>query len=87
MELDIPMLMAMANELQVGGNTMTLIQRYGGFEDNKRADACIACGQCRDACPQKIDVPEEMKKFSQAVAAQKTWEEVCREREAAAAAR
>ena len=86
MELDIPLLMNMANEMQVGGNILNLMMRYSGLGDGKRAGDCIGCGQCREACPQKIDVPAEMGKFVDAVAAQKSWEEVCRERAAIAAA-
>ena len=46
----------------------------------------ITCGQCAKACPQKIDVPEEMKKLAAAIKKQKSWEEICLEREKAASA-
>ncbi len=82
--LDIPLLMNLANEMQVGGNILNLMMRYSGLGDGKRAGDCIACGQCRNACPQKIDVPAEMAKLVDAVAAQTTWEEVCRKRAAIA---
>ena len=32
------------------------------------------------ACPQKINVPEELKKFAELMSRQKSWEEICRER-------
>lgn len=82
--LNIPMILSMANELQVSGS-MNLMMRYSALGDGKRAADCIACGQCREACPQKIDVPAEMAKFAEAISTQKTWEEVCRERAEAAA--
>ena len=81
--LNIPMILSMANELQVSGS-MNLMMRYSALGDGKRAADCIACGQCREACPQKIDVPAEMAKFAEAISTQKTWEEVCRERAEAA---
>ena len=82
--LNIPMILSMANELQVS-SSMNLMMRYSALGDGKRAADCIACGQCREACPQKIDVPAEMAKFAERISTQKTWEEVCRERAAAAA--
>ena len=82
--LNIPMILSMANELQVSGS-LNLMMRYSALGDGKRAADCIACGQCREACPQKIDVPAEMAKFAEAISTQKTWEEVCRERAEAAA--
>ena len=82
--LNIPMILSMANELQVS-SSMNLMMRYSALGDGKRAADCIACGQCREACPQKIDVPAEMAKFAERISTQKTWEEVCRERAEAAA--
>ena len=82
--LNIPMILSMANELQVS-SSMNLMMRYSALGDGKRAADCIACGQCREACPQKIDVPAEMAKFAERISTQKTWAEVCRERAAAAA--
>ena len=82
--LNIPMILNMANEMQVY-SSMNLMMRYSALGDGKRAADCIACGQCREACPQKIDVPAEMAKFAEVISTQKTWEETCRERAAAAA--
>ena len=77
--LNIPMILSMANEMQLY-SSMNLMMRYSALGDGKRAADCIACGQCREACPQKIDVPAEMAKFAERISTQKTWEEVCRER-------
>lgn len=84
--LNIPMILNMANEMQVY-SSLNLMMRYSALGDGKRAADCIACGQCREACPQKIDVPAEMAKFAEVISTQKTWEEVCRERAAVAAAK
>ena len=32
------------------------------YENYKNASHCTACGACLDKCPQKIDIPEELKK-------------------------
>ena len=84
--LNIPMILSMANEMQLY-SSLNLMMRYSALGDGKRAGDCIGCGQCREACPQKIDVPAEMAKFAEVVSKQKTWEEVCRERAAVAAAK
>lgn len=78
--------MGLANELDVGGPIINTLMRYSGLGDGKRADDCIACGQCRKACPQKIDVPAQMQRLADMVSKQKSWEEICRERAAASEA-
>lgn len=84
--LNIPLLMNFANELKIGGGRiMNLMMRYSSLDSDKRADSCIACGQCSAVCPQKINVPVEMAELAETIAGQKTWEEVCRERAAGAA--
>ena len=77
--LNIPMIMSIANEMQVS-RSMNLLMRYSAMGEGKLASDCIGCGQCREACPQKIDVPAQMAKLAEEVAQQKSWEEICRER-------
>jgi predicted aldo/keto reductase-like oxidoreductase len=36
--------------------------RGGRIEEEQRADQCTECGECVDACPQEIDIPEWLKK-------------------------
>lgn len=83
MELDIPTMLAMSNDMAVQNNFNT-VARYSALE--RRADACIACGQCVEACPQNINVPEEMQRLDALMSGQKSWEEICAERAAAAEA-
>ena len=85
MELDIPTMMSMANDMAVSPSFNT-VARYSALGEGKRADSCVGCGQCMAACPQKINVPEEMVKLDALMSSQKTWEEICRERAAAAEA-
>lgn len=37
---------------------------YEAFPPERRAEACIACGVCVDKCPQRINIPERMKKVA-----------------------
>ena len=85
MELDIPTMMSMANDMAVSPSFNT-VARYSALGEGKRADSCVGCGQCMAACPQKINVPEEMVKLDALMSSQKTWEEICKERAAAAEA-
>ncbi len=78
--LNIPGLLSLANEIQVGGVSLNMLMRYEALDDNKRADSCIACGQCREICPQKIDVPKELAKLAERMAKEKSWADICRER-------
>jgi hypothetical protein len=84
MGLDIPKLLSMANDMAIH-RSFNVVMRYSAIDEEKRADACIGCGQCAHACPQKIRVPEELAKFSEMMKQQKSWEEICRERAEAAA--
>ncbi|HEY33383.1 MAG TPA: aldo/keto reductase [Dehalococcoidia bacterium] len=36
--------------------------RGGRLEDGQRADQCTECGECMDACPQEIPIPDWLKK-------------------------
>ena len=85
MGLEIPYLLSLANDMAVS-RSFNSMARYTALPEDKRADSCIACGQCTGACPQKIDVPTELAKLAELVSTQKSWEELCRERAAAAEA-
>lgn len=84
MELDIPVLIEILNEMKVipGFNP---VLRVEGMPEDKRPSACIACGKCVDICPQRINVPEEFKLLTELLAKMPSWAQICREREAAAA--
>jgi predicted aldo/keto reductase-like oxidoreductase len=30
---------------------------YGMFKEEQQAKNCVACGQCKERCPQHIDIP------------------------------
>ena len=83
--LDIPGLLAIANDMAVTAS-FNVVARYTAMGE-KQASACIGCGKCEAVCPQKIHVPQEMKKLAALMVGQKTWEEVCAERAAIEAAR
>jgi predicted aldo/keto reductase-like oxidoreductase len=42
---------------------MVACMAVDAMKPSKRPSACIACGNCQEACPQNINVPEAMKHF------------------------
>ena len=83
--LDIPTMLSMANDMAMSLSYNT-VSRYTALGEGHRADSCISCGQCSRICPQQINVPEELHRLDALMSRQKTWEEICAERAAAAEA-
>jgi len=67
--LDIPMLISTYNEASYDKKTISrlswgVIDLLDGLIDSEKPQSCIACGACTPLCPQNIDIPDTMKKFS-----------------------
>jgi predicted aldo/keto reductase-like oxidoreductase len=65
--VEIPRTFEMYNEAMVYGGIRQIRSRYqgqgpGGLKKEQRADQCIECGECLEACPQKIPIPDWLKK-------------------------
>lgn len=80
--LDIPMLLAVYNELRFAPS-LNISMRLDALQEEKRPAACIGCGKCAEICPQRIDIPGAMRDFAHAISELPSWADVCREREAA----
>lgn len=61
--LDIPFLLSIYNDTQIGG--MWRIAFAEGLSDEKKPSACIACGACIKHCPQGFDIPTYLKEMSE----------------------
>lgn len=83
MELDIPMLLGVYNEIRFAPTTNAVIP-IEFMEEEKKPSACVACGKCMEICPQNINVPEAMKDLAEKLTRIPSWAEICRQREAAA---
>jgi len=61
-QINIPGVFAAMNDLKVYGNAEASKRSYG-WATNKggKASDCIACGQCESACPQHINIIEQLK--------------------------
>ena len=64
LELDIPALLAMYNEMRYGYQP-GILKRVEELPEEKRPAACIGCGTCANACPQNIDIPGVLKDFAE----------------------
>ena len=80
MGLDIPMYMETFNELSVS-RAMNAARRVEFAEEGKRPSDCIGCGACSAICPQKIDIPDTLKRLDELASQVPSWRAICRERE------
>ncbi len=63
--IEIPRIFGIYNQYKLSGSKWQFNGAYRMLPEKARADACIACGNCVKHCPQKINVPEMMKKIAQ----------------------
>jgi uncharacterized protein len=62
--VDIPGVFDLYNEMTIYDAPQIAQFRYQGpygMKPEQRADKCVECGHCVEVCPQKINVPEELK--------------------------
>jgi len=67
-ELNIPSLLSLYNQATYTPDDFIAPMAIAGLEDEEKPSACIGCGECAKVCPQKIDIPGTMKKFSELLA-------------------
>jgi len=63
--VEIPSIFRIYNEMNIYEAPRmgwSLYMGDGGLREEQRADQCIACGECMEACPQKIPIPEWLSK-------------------------
>ena len=63
--VEIPSIFQIYNEAMIYNDPRMGRFRYrgpGGIKEERRADQCIECGECLEACPQKIPIPDWLKK-------------------------
>jgi len=63
--LNIPLIISAYNQQKISGATW----RVDGFASAKGPEECIGCGSCAAHCPQKIDIPDVMRRFAEIRAA------------------
>ena len=63
--VDIPRILQMYNDALVYGDVRMARLMYGGgvvVKKEQRADRCLECEECLEKCPQKIAIPDWLKK-------------------------
>ncbi len=80
--LDIPSLLAAYNDFRFAANS-NITMAMEALPEDKRPSSCIGCGACAQVCPQNIDIPGALKDFSEVLAKQPSWAEICRQRDEA----
>jgi predicted aldo/keto reductase-like oxidoreductase len=65
--IDIPSCLNLYNEVKRGGAHWNLASLYRAIPRDNRAEACTECGICIERCPQKIDIPKELKEVVKAL--------------------
>ena len=83
MELDIPMLLRVYNDIRYSPS-ITSAMAIEVLPEDKKPTACVNCGSCMKICPQHIEIPRHLRDFSEALSKIPSWREICRQREEAA---
>lgn len=63
-QIPIPELFGEYNEYVYDGKETVPRSDLASFPEDKWPGSCIGCGECAKVCPQRIDIPEIMKKFA-----------------------
>ena len=79
-ELNIPYLLEVYNSYKARPGNPNDTMRIDGLPEDRRADACIACGQCTHACPQGIDVPAAMAELDRLYHEAPSWASLTQDR-------
>lgn len=61
-EVQIPRIFSMYNNASIYNNKKPAVNFYKRLTENsKHAEACVECGQCEEACPQKLPIRQLLK--------------------------
>ena len=64
-ELEIPRLLELYNEHAYSEGGFIAPMALAAFDEDKLPSACIGCGACAAVCPQQIDIPGTMVRFTE----------------------
>ena len=62
--VEIPRIFGLYNHASTTGNFRQFQMIYDKFDADSKASACVNCGACVKKCPQKINVPAELRKIA-----------------------
>ena len=64
-ELEIPRILELYNEHVYSDGGFLGVMGVEAIEEGKKPSDCIGCGACAAVCPQQIDIPDVMSKFTE----------------------
>jgi predicted aldo/keto reductase-like oxidoreductase len=72
-KLDIPKFISICNEVKNGGDSVWGLLRFtlDAMKEEELPANCISCGNCKQVCPQGIEIPGIMKELAEGMAAHK----------------
>jgi uncharacterized protein len=62
--VEIPRIFGIYNQYKASGNQWLFNNNYMAIPEESRASACVNCRRCMQHCPQKIVIPEQLKKIA-----------------------
>ena len=64
-EIEIPRILELYNEHVYSDGGFLGVMGVEAIEEGKKPSDCIGCGACAAVCPQQIDIPDVMSKFTE----------------------
>ena len=62
--VNIPRNFKVYNQFRMSNRADRFMGEYNGLPEDQRAAECVNCGACLKKCPQKINIPAELKKIA-----------------------
>lgn len=64
MKLEIPRILELYNEHSYSKGGFIGVMGVEALEEGRRPADCVGCGACKEVCPQQIDIPATMARFT-----------------------
>lgn len=62
--VEIPKIFGLYNQYKVSGNKWLFTNNYNVLPEDAKIASCVNCGKCTKHCPQKIQIPAELRKIA-----------------------
>lgn len=62
--VEIPKIFGLYNQYKISGNKWLFTNNYNVLPEDAKIASCVNCGKCTKHCPQKIQIPAELRKIA-----------------------